>query len=309
MKALIFHNIYSIIEYMDKLECMKIFFRVAETQSFSSVAEEFHMTQPMISKRIAWLEEDLSTLLLRRSTRGLSLTSEGQTLYQKGRTLSEELDALFSLIKNEKQRLKGSLRVTASLAFSRIVMAPWLAEFADTHPELKLVFHLSDGYVDLVENNIDLAIRIGSLPDSSLKAVKIGVSERRLYASKSYLKKFGVPRSLDDLHGHRCLYFSRLSSSPSWPLRTAKGLPMQFRFEPYMQADGSDTIREAAISGLGIALMPTWMVEDLPEARELQMILPKYHPEATPIYAVTTFQKELGLKQRSLIEFLQKKLS
>lgn len=293
---------------MDKLECLRIFYRVAETRSFSSIAQEFHLTQPMVSKRISWLEAELGVLLFRRTTRGMSLTAEGEMLLNRGKLLSDEMELLFSNVKNEKTNLKGTLRVSVSLAFSRMIVAPLLTEFAAKYPSLKLHFHLSDGYTDLVENNIDLAIRIGNLEDSALKAIRIGTSERRLYASKKYLKKFGIPKTLKDLKDHRCLYFSRLASIPTWPLCDEKGKDIQVAISPYMQADGSDMIREAALNGLGIALMPTWMVEGRDEANDMQMVLAKHHPAATPIYVVTPFEKELGVKQRAVVEFLKENL-
>lgn len=293
---------------MDKLEALKIFYRVAEAKSFSGIAQEFHMTQPMISKRISWLESDVGTLLFRRTTRGLSLTEEGKVLYQRGKLLSDEMDSLFASVKDEKFKLKGTLRITASLAFSRIMLAPWLREFSEKHMGLKLHFQLSDGLVDLVENNIDLAIRIGVLEDSSLKAVQIGVSNRKLYASKKYLQKFGIPKNLNDLKNHQCMFYSRISSVPSWPLRNEKGKTTNFAFEPYMQSDGSDIIRESVIHDLGIALMPTWMVDNQKDAKNLQAILPDFSPLESLIYAVMPYYKELGLKQRAMIEFLKSKL-
>ena len=294
---------------MDKLEALKIFYRISEVKSFSGVAQEFHMTQPMISKRISWLEAEMGTLLFRRTTRGLSLTEEGQVLYNRGKNLSDEFDSLFASIRNEKFKLSGSLRITASLAFSRIMLAPWLKEFSERHVGLKLHFQLSDGYIDLIENNIDLAIRIGALEDSTLKAIQIGVSNRQLYASKNYLKKYGTPRNLKDLRKHQCMYYSRLSAVPSWPLRDENGRPTTFSFEPYMQSDGSDIIRESVINDLGIALMPTWMVKDQKDAKNLEVVLPKLSPKESPIFAVMAHYKELGLKQRVMIEFLKKKLN
>ena len=293
---------------MDKLETLKIFYRVAESKSFSGTAQEFHMTQPMISKRISWLEKEMDTLLFRRTTRGVSLTDEGQVLYQRGKLLTDELDSLFATVKDEKFKLKGSLRITASLAFSRIMLAPWLKEFSEKHVGLKLHFQLSDGYIDLVENNVDLAIRIGTLEDSSLKAVQIGISKRQLFASKKYLQKFGMPKNLTDLKNHQCMFYSRISSVPSWPLRNEKGKAVNFFFEPYMQSDGSDIIRESVINDLGIALMPTWMVSNQKDAKDLQVILPQLAPVESPIYAVMPYYKELGLKQRAMIDFLKNKL-
>lgn len=293
---------------MDQLHCLRIFRRVAEAKSFSSIAHEFGLTQPMVSKRIAWLEAELGVTLLRRSTRGIQLTPEGEKLYRSGGLALEELDAVFSSVKNERLELSGSLRITASLAFARLIIGPLLAEFSELHPELRLHFHLSDGYVDLVENNIDVAFRIGNLPDSSLKAIKIAQSKRSLYGAESYFKKYGTPKSIDQLEKHRCLFYTRLSDTPSWPLTDDKGKTISYSFRAHMQSDASDLIRESVLSGLGIALLPTWMIEGYDETKMIRKVLVKYSPKPSPIFAIVTGSRDLTAKQRTVIEFFRKKL-
>lgn len=292
---------------MDLLSCIKLFRRAAETKSFSSVTQEFGLTQPMVSKRIAWLEDELGVSLFRRSTRGIELTPEGQRLYRTGGPALDELELVLSSIKHEKFHLKGQLRISASLAFARLLVGPYLGEFHAKYPDLRLDFVLSDGYMDLVGNNIDLAFRIGDLPDSSLKAIKIAVSHRRIYASKSYLKKNGSPQTLEELEMHSKLFYNRLSDVPAWPLTDRHGKKITYSFQPYLQSDGSELIRECMFAGVGVALLPTWMVEHTPQEKLAQSILEKFAPAPSPIYLVTAERRELSLKQRAVIDFFRTK--
>lgn len=291
---------------MDQLQCIRLFRRVAEAKSFSAVAPEFGLTQPMVSKRIAWLEAELGVTLLRRSTRGIEVTSEGQKLYRHGGHALDELDAVLSSVKNEKLQLSGILRVTASLAFARIILAPSIPGLNKLNPDLRIHFTLSDGYVDLVENNIDLAFRIGELPDSSLKAIRVAMSRRRIYASESYLKRFGAPKTIKDLDQHRCLFYTRISDQTAWPLTDGRGKKIPYHFAPYIQSDASELIRETVLNGIGLALLPTWMIENQPDTKKIKSVLDQYAPVPTPIYAVTTGQRELSAKQRSVIDYFRK---
>lgn len=292
---------------MDLLSCIRLFRRAAETKSFSGVTQEFGLTQPMVSKRIAWLEDELGVSLFRRSTRGIELTAEGQRLYRSGGPAIDELDQILTSIKHEKLHLKGQLRITASLAFARLLIAPHLKEFQVRYPDLRLDFILSDGYIDLVGNNIDLAFRIGDLPDSSLRAIKLANSRRRLYASKAYLKAHGTPKTLEDLATHAKLFYNRLSDTPAWPLTDTNGKRSIYTFAPYMQSDGSELIRECMLEGLGIALLPTWMIENTSQENLASSLLLKHAPPASPIYAVVSERKELSSKQRAVIEFFKEK--
>jgi DNA-binding transcriptional LysR family regulator len=288
---------------MDLIESIRIFRRVAQKESFSQVASEFGVTQPTISKSVAQLEESLGVTLFRRTTRGLSLTTEGQKLFNSSAAVVDQIDALISSVKNEKFLLQGQLRITASLAFARLILAPLFNRFSEVHPKLKFYFHLSDGYVDMIENNIDLAIRIGDLRDSGLKAFKIGLSRRSFYASKAYLKKYGTPLDLDSLKKHRLLFYTRLSDRPIWPLVDQDKKTYQFRFEPHLQSDGSDLIRQSVIESVGIAFMPSWMMighEDM-KIEPLQ----KFIGPSSPIYILSSNSQDMNMKQKAFSEFLR----
>lgn len=299
--------IYSILEYMDRIESIRLFRRVAETRSFSRVAKENQVSQPTISKTIQALEKHLDLVLFRRTTRGLSLTVEGQKLYNTGGDLLDHFERVLADVKTQKLTLKGELRVCTSLAFARLVLAPILHEFSRLHPELRLNFILSDGYTDLVEGGIDVALRIGELADSSLRAIKIGTSKRSLYASKDYLRQYGRPKKIGDLHQHRLLYYTRLNEQPRWPLHSESGDPEPFLFEPFLKTDGSDLMREAVLQGMGIALLPTWMMEGPEMNRRVERLFEKNSESPTSIYAVYASGRELNAKQRAYIEFLRAK--
>jgi DNA-binding transcriptional LysR family regulator len=299
--------IYSKIEYMDVIESIRVFKRVAETKSFSRVAKENQVSQPTISKLIQGLEKHLELVLFRRTTRGLSLTVEGQKLYNSGGDLIDHFERVISEVKSQKLTLNGELRVSASLAFARLVLAPLFQDFSKLHPQLRLSFVLSDGYTDLVENNIDVAFRIGDLADSTLKAIKIATSRRSLYASKEYLKEYGRPKKLADLHKHRLLYYTRLDERPRWPLHSASGEAEPFYFEPFFKTDGSDLMREAVLSGMGIALLPTWMMEIPEKEKIVDRLFESNSASPTSIFALSASARELNAKQRAYIEFLRGK--
>jgi len=304
---LILHIIYANLEYMDVIESIRVFKRVAETKSFSRVAIENQVSQPTISKLIQSLEKHLDLVLFRRTTRGLSLTVEGQKLYNSGGDLIDHFERVLADVKSQKLTLKGELRVSASLAFARLVLAPLFQDFSKLHPDLRLSFILSDGYTDLVENNIDVAFRIGELADSTLKAIKIGTSRRSLYASKDYLKKSGKPKKLADLHAHRLLFYTRLDERPRWPLHSASGESQPFYFEPFFKTDGSDLMREAVLNGMGIALLPTWMMEAPEREKSVERLFETNSESPTSIFAVSASARELNAKQRAYIEFLRGK--
>lgn len=292
---------------MDLIESIRIFRRVAERESFSAVATEFNVTQPTISKAVAALEENLGVDLFRRSTRGLALTSAGQKLLHSSRSVVEQLDEIISAVKNEKFLLQGQLRITASLAFARLILAPLFEEFTDRHPLFKFHFLLSDGYVDLVENNIDFAIRIGHLPDSSLKAFKIGQSKRSFYASKKYIKKFGQPQKIEDLKKHRLLFYTGIADRPSLPLVDENNKKIDYQFEPHLQSDGSDLIRQAVLENVGIAFLPNWMMIGTEYEKMILPELERFIGPPAPIYLVSTGGLEMTAKQRAFADFLRLK--
>ncbi len=291
---------------MDIIENIKIFKSVAETRNFSTTARNLHVSQPTISKAIRALENHLEVTLLRRSTRGVHLTPEGERLMLASNPLLDQLDTVLAAVKNENVRLSGQLRIACSLAIARILLLPLLAPFEELQPDLRFQFLVGDGYVDPVQNNLDVSIWVGTAPDSSLKSFQIGSVRRLLYAAPSYVKRFGLPESLSEINAHRLLHYTRFTDPPCWPISYAEGIKLHY-FEPYFRTDSSDLLREATIAGTGIALLPTWMADRSNDSASLVKVLPSIVYSYAPIFAVTSHSKQLSGRQRAFIEFLQHK--
>jgi len=290
---------------MNLVDNIRIFRKVAEVQSFSKAARELRVTQPTISKAIASLEQELGIQIFRRSSRGLTLTDEGQSFLKIGGGAVDQLDAAVASTKHEKLLLKGQLKISCSLVLGRLILVPMLDAFRKLHPELKLNFHLSDHYVNLVEEGIDLAIRLGNLEDSSLKAIKIGSWGRALFASPKYIKKHGQPKKIEDLVNHRLIYYNTANDRPIWKFKTSAGGEASFPFDPYIQADGSDFIREAVLNGLGITYAPTWIMIEPEKKGAVTRMLEELCGARFPIHAVTVGPNSMSAKQKAFAEFLK----
>jgi len=289
---------------VDLVDSIRIFKSVGETKSFSKTAKFLGVSQPTVSKAICSLEERLGTLLLRRSTKGVSLTSEGERLLTTGRMLLDHVEYMIADLRAESVKLEGQLRISCSPAFARLVLTPLLNKFRESQPNLRTNFILSDSFIDPIENNLDVSIRVGEIGDRSLLKVRVGTVTRTLFGSKKYLKQYGEPETLEDLKEHRLLHYSRFTDPPSWFIRENSLSSNQFYFEPYFQTDSSDILREATINGVGLALLPTWMVQESQNDHDLKILLPDIVVSTAPIYALASKANQLSARQQTFIEFI-----
>ena len=294
---------------MDIIETIATFKRVAELGSFSRAATDLKTSQPSVSRAVAALEARLGVRLFRRSTRRLQLTTEGERLLQGARTLLHMVDDLLSTVGSPAAALAGSLRVGASTVLGRLLLAPLLGRFLEENPRVALQMRLNDAVVDLVEENIDVMIRMGHLRDSSLRARRIGTSRLRLFASVQYIAKHGAPSNLSELGRHRLLYFTRRPPQRAWRLRAPDRSTVRFDFDPYFEADGVDMVREAVVHGMGISLLPSWMMIGPLAERSVAQVLEASTTEDVPLHAVVTAGRDYTLKQRVFIDFLLRRLS
>lgn len=294
---------------MDRLTEIETFVRVVETGSFSLVARERQCTQSSISKQVASLERRLELALLNRSTRALSLTDEGQRYYQHCRVILEAFQDAQSDLLERQQELVGSLRVTASVGFGRLMIVPHLHGFLAQHPRLQIDVNFSDRVVDLIEQGVDLAIRIADLRDSSLYARQIGLAYRLLVATPEYLARRGTPRKPADLSAHNCLVYSGFSTPNEWTLQAAAGGEESVRVSGNFRTNSAESLREAVLSGLGISLGPLWMYADDLAAGRVVSLLPEYHPRPIPIYAVTPVNAGRSRKVREFTAFLAQRFA
>lgn len=288
---------------MDRLACMQTFVRVVETGSFSAVARELGTSQPTVSKQIAALEDYLDVQLLTRSTRKLQLTQEGERFFEH---CQEVLDAAAAAEASVGQRQKpaGNLRISCPVAFGQHQLMPYVKDFLDRFPDIKLDLTLSDRFIDLVEDGTDLAIRIGQVHDSSLIIHRIGMTRRVTVGATTYFQKHSEPQTPEELVNHNCIVYTRLATGNEWHFQQPTGGTVQVMVKGNLQVDNSTAVREAVLAGVGIAVCPVWLFGDLLQSDILSVVLKDYQPVPLPIHAVYRRGRFIPVKVRCLIEYL-----
>ncbi|MGA0561346.1 LysR family transcriptional regulator [Ancylobacter sp. VNQ12] len=281
---------------------------LSETATAGSLAEAARRLRlsPMKATRlIAALEDELGTRLFHRTTRALSLTDEGQVFLPHARALLEEQAAALASVRGARSGPSGLLRVSASLAFGRQVVAPAVVAFMARYRQVQVDLQLTDALVDIVADGFDLAIRIAELGDSNLIARRLADNPRRLVAAPSYVERRGTPTALAELGTHECL----TSSAPArWSFRNADAT-RQVRVAGRFTANSIDAIHEACRGGLGIANLSAWDVAaDLAEGRLRAVVLDDAEPEPLAIWAVYPSRRLVPAKVRSFIELLAGRL-
>jgi DNA-binding transcriptional LysR family regulator len=271
---------------MDRLNAMELFVRVVETGSFSAVAREMDMTQPTVSKQLAGLEARLKTRLLNRSTRQLSLTEAGTSYYEACKRILDGVREAEGNLGKLQGRLAGTLRLNTSIALGQMYVSPLAIKFQKAHPEIEIDLQLQDRFVDLVEEGIDVAIRVGRLTDSTL------------------VKKHGTPKVPQDLASHNCILYAYLSTGNEWLFQGPEG-EIRVKVTGSFRANNGDAIRQAVLADLGVAVGPEWIVHDDIAAGTLRPILPDFAPTPLEVNAVFTSARHVSTKVRAFIEFLQ----
>ncbi len=287
---------------MDRLAAMNMFVRVVETGSFSAVAKELSSTQPTVSKNIAELESWLGAKLLNRSTRSLRLTETGADYYERCVAILQDVEDAEQNVGLLQTQPKGLVRVSAAAAFGRLHVVPRLAGFYERYPDIKVDIRLNDRIVDLVEEGIDIAFRIGNLRDSNLIARKLCMSPTVTVATPQYLKRSGVPKHPRDLRDHNYLIYTDLGSRDQTVFKD-QGEPFHVRIEGDLLSNSSEVMRSALMSGLGIAKAPSWLVGDAVADGRLVEVLPEYQPGPSNIYAVYSPGRHLPSKIRCFIDY------
>ncbi len=287
---------------MSAFDDILAFTRVVELESFTKAAARLGISKSMVSRRVAALEKRLGAQLLVRSTRGLTATDAGRHFAARaGRSLAELAEAEAAVAEGEREP-SGALRIAAPLSFGILHIGPALAEFAQHYPRISIEVSLSDRFVDLVEDGFDAAIRIGVLKDSGLIGRKLSPIRGLLAASPDYLAKHGQPRTPADLLQHRCLSYSGVAAEEQWRFRIG-GRWQPIRPVPVFRADNGEVLREAAVAGLGIAALPSFILSPSLESGALQPILTDFALPERGLY-VLRHQGTPPLRLRLLIDFL-----
>ncbi|MCH7305944.1 LysR family transcriptional regulator [Acinetobacter sp. NIPH 1869] len=286
-------------------EDFQFFIRVADLGSISKAAQDANISVSVASQKLQRLEQNLQLRLFHRTTRKLTLTDEGRVLLEHGRLWIADFIHLQESLKLKDRPLTGTLRITTSATFGTKVLMPVIAEFALLHPELKIHLDLNDQNIDLIQQGMDLAIRIGQLKSSSLIAKRLSTNQRLLCASPTYLQQYGVPTTLSDLKLHRCILQQHGHGlTDQWHLINAEGQVEQVHVEGYFATNSGEGVRQAALAGLGISNHSIWHVaEDLASGRLVQ-VLPDYPVETTAIYAVFPHRELIAPKVQRFLDYL-----
>ncbi len=286
---------------MNKFDDMEVFSQVVAIGSMSGAAREMGISPAVVSKRMNRLEERLGTRLLNRTTRQISLTEAGENFYERVVAILASVEEAEDLVTRGSSDARGLLKISAPTSFGRMHIAPHLPKFMRANPELNLNLDLSDQYVDIISSGIDLAIRIGELPDSSLVARKLAPVRRILCATPKYLKKNGVPQKLEDLDHHALI--APHNQGP-WKLEGNEGTVL-YRPQSTLATNSSEVVRETVLAGLGIALRSTWDIGEELDQGKLVRLLPSYvSMKGIGIYAVYPSRTYLPAKVRLFIDYL-----
>jgi len=289
------------------LVALKAFITVVETGGFNRAADQLEASAAAVSRRISGLEGALGVKLLHRTTRQIDLTEAGRQFYTDVVNIIESLEQAEEKIQTGRETIKGNLRIAAPLSFGIDCIAPILPNFMKRHPELKVHLQLEDRFTDLVAEGIDVAIRIGSLKDSTLVATRLASIPMIFCASAEYLASHGEPEIPEDLSAHECLHYSLLSTRENWTFSTGDDAP-DVEISGPLSTNNGDVLKEAAIQGLGITGTPTFIVEDALEDGRLKAILTDYNPEPLGLYAVRPSRHFTPARVRALIDYLKEQL-
>ena len=294
---------------MDRITGMQLFVRVVETGSFSRASGDLGITQPTATKHIAALEARLGARLLHRSTRGVTATEVGTLYYDKCKAIQRELEEADNLATLLQSRVGGTLRVSTSVAFGRRIVTPLALRFMAEHPDIAIDLGFDDRYVNLVEQGVDIALRMGRLADSSLGARYLGVNPWLAAAAPAYLARRGTPRTPAELPAHDCLVYSSVQGDDRWTFTAASGEETSTPVKGPLRSNNLSAVLEACRAGLGLAVLPWYVARESLAQAAIVPVLADHALPSQQLHAVFPSPKLLPGKVRSFIDFLQRELA
>lgn len=286
---------------------IRAFIQVVESGGINAAATRLNVSKSQLSARVARLENALRAKLLHRSPRGVAVTDAGQRFYEHMRDVLARMQQATDEVSGEESgQLAGSLRIAAPMTFGTAHLGPLLYAFLREHPALELTMELDDRYVDILSGGYDLGVRIGRLYDSSLAARRIAPSRRVLVCSPDYAQHNGVPETIDEIQRHDCICYGNASVAPYWqfvPLHEGEP-PRQIVVRGRIHLDNGESMRDAALAGLGIAALPLFIAADALRSGKLLELLPDSPPTPDTIYAVYPQTRYVSRAVRALIDRL-----
>ncbi len=294
---------------MDKFEDIQAFIAVVDAGSFTAAADRLDSAKSAVSRRVSALEERLGVQLLHRTTRVLNLTETGRSFYEHGTRILADLEEAEAAVQQEHGELRGTLRFALPLSFGVRHMCGPIATFCKQHPNVRFDLDLNDRRVDLIEDNFDVALRIGHLRDSSLIARRLFDVRAVVCASPHYLNVHGIPKSPDDLVEHQCLVYSNIPDPETWNYEDRNGNKGVVKVKRAMTASSGDFLCNAAAHGQGVVIQPTFIAAQAIRAGNLVPVLTDYSFPISPAYAVYPPTRHLSYRVRAFIDFLVDKFS
>jgi DNA-binding transcriptional LysR family regulator len=292
------------MDWLDQLAAMATFVRVVDSGSLSGAARASSSSLTSVSRQIAALEQRYRTQLLVRTTRRLALTDDGRLFYDRAKSVLGELGEIELSLSSRQSQPAGRLRVTAPTLMGRRLIAPLLAEFLRRHPAVSVDLMLVDRAVDMIEEDIHVALRVGVLPDSQLVARKLADLTMIVCAAPDYLQRRGVPQTPGDLSEHDCLVFSDVPGAAEWRFKAAGDKDCRIRVSGRLWINSLDALVLAAQDGAGIVRVPSWQVAAEIAAGRLQRILTAHERDPTPVHLLFPPSRLTSPKTRLFVDYL-----
>ncbi|WP_295993772.1 LysR family transcriptional regulator [Rugamonas sp.] len=287
---------------------LTFFVTLARLGNLSATARELDVTPPAVTKRLALLEQRLGVRLLNRTTRRVSLTSEGETYLAHATRILAEIGEMEDLVSSSRATPRGLLRVNAPLGFGRTTIAPLMSAFAKLHPEIEIELQLTDRPIDLVEQRFDLAVRFGELPDTRLSARRIMSNRRFLCASPAYLRKHGEPQTLAELAAHRCIIHRQNDDAYGIWRFTRNRKSEVVKVHGKLSSNDGDIALGWALDGQGLLIRSEWDLAKYFDSGRLQLVLPAYTLPPADLFVYYPSQRNLSARVRTFIDFLVSKI-
>jgi DNA-binding transcriptional LysR family regulator len=285
---------------MDRFRAMQAFIRIVDGGSLSAAARALGVSLPAMVRTLSALEEHLGTRLLNRTTRRMSLTDAGQQYYERSRQILGELEDAELLVSSARRKPAGTLSLTAPVLYGKLKIVPVVAEYRRRFPEVAVRLLLLDRNVNLIEEGLDLAIRIGALADSSLVAVELARVRRVICASPAYLRRRGVPKHPRELAKHACLSLSVVAPADQWHFRE-QGRELAVKLRPVFVSNSADAVIAMAEAGAGVGVALSYQVERQLAQRRLRLVLDEFSPPAVPVSALYPHGRLTAAKVREFL--------
>ncbi|WDE00780.1 LysR family transcriptional regulator [Thalassomonas actiniarum] len=294
---------------MDTLDGMKTVVAVVETGSFTAAGERLGMSKALVSKYVGEVEKHLGTRLFNRTTRQLALTEAGRSYYQQALDLLEQYTAMVDKVTGEQTSPRGLLRLSAPVTFGEKTLSPLLPKFLRLYPDLQVELRLTNSTIDMLEEGIDVRIRIGGVDDSTMIARQLGSFPLLLCASPAYIKQQGVPTTPEQIAAHSCIIDSNFRIGKQWPIISPQGVAHTVNVCSHISVNSPQAVREIAIAGGGIGMIPAFIVDDALKDGRLVQVLPECTTLEFGLFAIYPHRQYVPRKVRCFLDFAMAEFS